>query len=313
MGRLTKERYDLFCVGGTSVDLVLRVPRMLVAGEKMPVQFAGRFPGGLIANAACAAGRLGLHTGWSGRVGDDDAGQEFLDAFAEFGVDAGTAEVLPNSLTDLCVVLVDPCGERSLLIVPTMQALPSLTPAVCQTLSHSRLGYTMPYELDWFEAFAGAVHTGGGQVVVDIESSVPLQGPDLLQALKWVDIAFCSEDGARFASSQQDVEQAASTLLALGPDLVVITLGSRGAAAFTKEKSYRTPGFRVPVVDTTGAGDCFHAAFLWAWLANHPLEDCLRTASAAAAIAVGHAGPRGGLPNGAEVGAFLKTHQPHES
>ena len=302
-------RYDLFCVGGTSVDLVLHVPRLLTAGEKMPVQFAGRLPGGLIANAACAAGRLGLRTGWSGRVGDDDAGREFLNAFADFAVDASHAEVLPGCLTDLCVVLVEPSGERSLLIVPTMPALPALDAVVCQALTESRIGYTMPYALDWFETFARVVHAGGGQVVVDIESSVPLQGDQLLQALKWVDIAFCSEDGARFVSGELNVDQAARCLLALGPELVVITLGSRGAAAFTSGHSFRTPGFRVPVVDTTGAGDCFHAAFLWAWLQTWPLERCLRIASAAAAIAVGHLGPRGGLPDAQAVEAFLQQHQ----
>ncbi|MCD4671604.1 MAG: carbohydrate kinase family protein [Anaerolineaceae bacterium] len=302
---MTKHRLDLFCVGGTSVDLVLRVPRLLKPGEKLPVEFEGRVPGGMIANAACAAGRLGLRTGWSGRVGDDDAGGEFLAAFADYGVDASTAQVLPDSITDLCVVLVEPSGERSLMIVPTITALPQFLPVVRRFLASCQFGYTIPYELSWFREFADLVHAGGGQVVVDVESSIPLQGPDLLEALKLVDIAFCSEDGARFASGKQNIDAAAQTLLDLGLSLVVVTMGSRGAAAYQAQQSCKVPGFRVPVVDTTGAGDCFHAAFLMGWLKNWSLERCLVTASAAAAIAVGHEGPRGGLPTAQEVAAFL--------
>lgn len=305
---MAQTRFDLFCVGGTSVDLVLRVPRVLAAGEKLPVEFVGRMPGGLIPNAACAAGRLGLRTGWSGRVGDDDAGQEFLAAFEEYGVDSGTTEVVPGRITDLCVILVEPSGERSMLIVPAIPGRPRLTPAVQDALAHSRAGYTMPYELGWFEIFAEAVHAGGGKVVVDIESSVPLRGRDLGEALKLTDLVFCSEDGARLASGTEDITEAARFLLTLGPELVIITQGSRGAAAFRSQQICRVPAFQVPVVDSTGAGDCFHAAFLRGWLCNWPLEQCLRSASAAAAIAVGHFGARGGLPTLAEVQTFLALH-----
>ena len=305
---MTDRRFDLFCVGGTSVDIVLRVPRLLTAGEKQPVVFEGRVPGGLIANAACAAGRLGLQTGWTGRVGDDDAGKEYLAAFDDYDVDASTAQVVSDSITDLCVVLVEPSGERSLMIVPTIPGLPQLSAEVEGLLRCCRLGYTMPYDLAWFRRFADAVHAGGGQVVVDVEASIPLQGQDLLEALCLVDIVFCSEDGIRFASGMQDIDEGAQMLLSLGPSLVVVTMGSRGSAAYQQERNCKVDGFLVPVVDTTGAGDCFHSAFLSGWLKDYPLDRCLRIASAAAAISVGHFGPRGGLPTIDEVDAFLVAH-----
>lgn len=305
---MVEPRFDLFCVGGTSVDIVLRVPRLLKAGEKQPVSFEGRVPGGMIANAACAAGRLGMHTGWSGRVGDDDAGEEYLTSFGEYGVDASTTQVIPDSITDLCVVMVEPSGERSLMIVPTISALPQLTPVVAELLRACRLGYTIPYSLDWFQKFADAVHAGGGQVVVDVEASIPLKGQELLDALRLVDIAFCSEDGVQYASGRKNVDDAAQMLLDLGLSLVVVTMGNRGAAAYQRSESCKVSGFHVPVVDTTGAGDCFHAAFLSGWLKHYSLERCLLIGSAAAGIAVGHAGPRGGLPTPEEVDAFLTEH-----
>ncbi len=305
---MPEPQYDLVCVGGTSVDIVLSVPRILTAGEKQLAKFEGRMSGGLIANTACAAGRLGLKTGWTGRVGDDDAGQEYLADFVKYGVDTCTAQMIPGMITDLCVVLVEPSGERSLMIVPTIPGMPPLSADVKDLLRDCRLGYTMPYELAWFQAFADAVHAGGGQVVVDVEASIPLQGQNLLEALRLVDIVFCSEDGVRFASGLQDIDLGAQMLLGLGPSLVVVTMGGRGAVAFQHTESCRVPGFSVPVVDTTGAGDCFHAAFLAGWLKRYSLERCLLFASAAAAISVGHIGPRGGLPTIEDVNAFLETY-----
>jgi sugar/nucleoside kinase (ribokinase family) len=194
------------------------------------------------------------------------------------------------------------------MIVPTIPGLPQLSVEVEGLLRACRLGYTMPYELSWFRAFADAVHAGGGQVVVDVEASIPLQGQDLLKALCLVDIVFCSEDGVRFASGIQDIDGAAQMLLSLGPSLVVVTMGSRGSAAYQRDGNCKVDGFHVPVVDTTGAGDCFHSAFLSGLLKDYPLERCLRIASAAAAISVGHMGPRGGLPTMDEVDVFLAAH-----
>lgn len=305
---MTRHQFELFCVGGTSVDIVLRVPRLLRSGEKQPVIYEGRLPGGMIANTACASGRLGICTGWSGRVGDDAAGVEYLNDFAEYGVDVSTAQVISGRITDLCIVLVEPSGERSLMIVPTISELPELTPDVTELLQACDYGYTIPYNLDWFRKFSGTVHAGGGKVVVDVESSIPLRGQDLMDALRLVDIVFCSEDGAQFATERQNIEDAAQFLMGLGPSLVVVTLGSRGAAAYQRDEVCKVGGFSVPVVDTTGAGDCFHAAFLSGWVRKLPLEQCLLFASAAAAISVGHIGPRGGLPTFEEVESFLAIH-----
>jgi sugar/nucleoside kinase (ribokinase family) len=306
---MAEHRFDLFCVGGTSVDIMLRVPRLLTAGEKQLVVFAGRVPGGMIANAACAAGRLGLRTGWTGRVGDDDAGTEFLTAFDIFNVEVDTAQVVPGHITDLCVVMVEPSGERSLMIVPTIEGFPELSPEVKGMLMASRYAYTIPYEVGWFKEFAEAVHKGGGQVVVDVEASIPLQGADLLDALGLVDIVFCSEEGALFASGKKYIDDAVQVLLGIGPSLVVVTMGARGAAAYQTEMSCcKVPGFKVPVVDTTGAGDCFHSAFMMGWVKEYSLEQCLVFAGAAAAIAVGHEGPRGGLPTANQVEEFLAEH-----
>lgn len=296
--------YDLFCLGGSAVDLLLQVPRLPLLDEKLETAFAGRLAGGLVANTACAAARLGLQVGWSGYLGNDDFAQVVLEDFARFGVDSRYAVKVEGANSDFTVILLTPRGERTILIVSNF-AEPPLTAEVLNVLSFSRLGYALPRAPKWFERFSRAVRSGGGQVVVDVEGSCPVRGADLDAALCNSDVAFFSRDGLRLATGADSLENGVQRLLKTGLRVVVVTLGESGALVATEHEVYQHPAFRVPVVDTTGAGDCFHAAFLVGWLEGWELRRCLRFASAAAALSVQALGARGGLPDRAAVERFL--------
>jgi len=300
--------YDLFCIAGSSLDLILTLPRLPQPDEKLLAQFTGRAAGGLVANAACAAARLGLRTGWSGLIGDDDGGRFVLGEFASYGVDASRAQILPGSAGDFCIILLDDTGERTILIVNSLPEPPPLTEATLDALRHSRVGYALPRPSAWFEQFAGAVHAGAGLVAVDMESTALAHGAELDSALRLTDIVFTNRGGLEMFAPDFSLEAAAVRLLELGVQEVVVTLGAAGSALFTTAGRLDAPGFRVPVVDTTGGGDCFHAAYLAA--SNAGLEDVdrLRFANAAAALKVQHLGARGGLPTLLQVEEFLAQH-----
>ena len=101
--------------------------------------------------------------------------------------------------------------------------------------------------------------------------------------------------------------------LDLGPSMVVVTLGADGALVVTKEEAHQVPGWRVDVVDTTGAGDTFNATFLTGLLEERPLSECLTRANAGAALSVTGLGPRGGLPTPSEITQFLAQATQEES
>lgn len=301
--------YDLFCLGGASLDLILRVPHLPEPDEKLVARFEGRAAGGLISNAACAAARLGLRTGWSGQIGADDGGRLMLAEFEKFGVQAGETVIRPGETTDFCVILLEPGGERTILVVNTIAGDPPLTDGVLAALRQTRRVYTMPRGEAWFKPVAAAVHAAGGQVVVDLEASSPVRGAALQAALCQTDIVFTNRGGLALVSGGEDVQAGAEALLSLGVALVVVTLGKQGAAALTRGEVCSAPGYAVPVVDATGAGDCFHAAYLKALAGGLPPAECLRFANAAAALKVQHLGPRGGLPDEAAVRAFLQAQE----
>jgi sugar/nucleoside kinase (ribokinase family) len=127
--------------------------------------------------------------------------------------------------------------------------------------------------------------------------------------LRYTDIVFSSEEGLRTLTGSNSADYGVGEILSTGPEIVVLTMGSRGAALFTSKGRYSTAVYDVPVKDTTGAGDCFHAAFLYGILSDWNLQCCLEFASAASAILVQKIGARGGLPSLLEVQNFMKNNQ----
>jgi sugar/nucleoside kinase (ribokinase family) len=297
--------HDLLCIGGISLDLMLTASNVPELDEKLVVDFAGRAGGGLVANAACAASRLGLSTAWAGAVGDDEYARFLLDDFARFGVDAAFAETIPGAATNFCVILLTPGGERTILVVNTLPEPPPLNAAFLDSLGRFPLVYTLLYEQDWFAEVAGQVHAGGGRVAVDIEATASNTDPALKHALRQADLVFCSPSGLRWASGTDNHQVGARRIQEMGPEVVVVTLGSRGSYALGKGEEAFQPAYHVPVVDTTGAGDCFHAACLLGFHRSWPLQQTVRFASAAAALSVQGRGARGRLPDEQAVLDFL--------
>lgn len=299
---------DLYCLGGASVDLVLDVPRHPLEGEKLLAQYHGQLPGGFIANTACAAARLGLKAAWGGQIGDDAFGRRIIESFQEFGV--GIEDVKPHkdASSNFTVVLVQPGGERTILVVTILPTPPPLNAGMRSSLRHARIGYTALYAYDWYMEVAGLLHGGGGKSAVDLEKNT-LQDIDAAKRmLKAADIVFSDEDALQKLTGNANVKDSVKEILSLGPEVVVLTRGSDGADAFTATGKFTTGTYKVPIKDTTGAGDCFHAAFLYGMLSDFDFQSCLDFASAASAILIQQVGARRGLPSAAEVRKFIEKH-----
>src|SRR5262249_37716367 len=148
----------------------------------------------------------------------------------------------------------------------------------------------------------------GAEVMIDVESTVGIDPSSLPEVLAAVDIASFNRDGFVAATGEQPTAEHVQRLLEYGPHTVVVTPGAQGVLAATVGPVVQRPGYRVEVVDATGAGDTFNAAFLSATLGGLALDARLRFANAAAALSVTGMGPRGRLPTHQEVEIFLKTH-----
>ena len=299
---------DLYCLGGASVDLVLEVPRLPLEGEKLLANYFGQLAGGFIANTACAAARLGLHVAWGGSLGDDAFGQNLLDDFAAFGVRTGDIHPQKDATSDFTVVLVQPNGERTILVVPILPVVPLLTDEMKRELCNSKIGYTALYEQDWFLEVARLLHSYGGKIAVDLEINT-LRDQDAAKVmLAYADIIFSNEEALCHLTGHADLAENVKDVLSLGPEMIVLTQGCKGAALFTHEAQYSTKSYPVVIKDTTGAGDCFHAAFLFGLLSNWHYQDCLDFSSAASAILIQTIGARRGMPTVVDVQNFMENN-----
>lgn len=298
------ERYDFLGVGGLAVDWVIAVAQPLpLVDDKYPARLVGKLPGGFIANATCGAARLGLRSAFTGWTGDDADADLLADDFRRHGVDPAGLVRVPGEVTPFTVVITDDDARRAILLPNSPLYAQPLAPEHLALAERARVVYTYPRDEAWVTALADAAHADGGWLALDVESASPLRGAALRAAIDRAEIAFVARDTLESLHAEPLRE-------IVRPDQwIIMTGGGAGAwgiAAGTAEPVYQ-PARRVEAVDTTGAGDCFHAALIAARLSGASLPEALAFASAAAALKVRHRGARGGLPTRAEVEAFLAT------
>jgi len=301
------KQFDMVVVGDPDLDYVYATSRVPLADEKVPGRKLGAFPGGTAANAACAAATLGLRVAAYGRVGDDADGRLLLAANDRFGVSNAFMRVVdfPTATT---LIIVDQSGEKALVFAP-MPFQPLDDAEFLTVARQARIVYTMPRNLDEHRRIAALARAAGAEVAIDIEAMVAPTRAHLEALLGNADIVFINEGGFRATSDAPITTEALRPLLAFGPRVVALTLGARGAIAVTRDSEAHQPGFPVDMRDSTGAGDCFNAAFLSADLRGEDIAQSLRFACAAAAISVGAVGARSGLPSQNEVLSFLTARQ----
>jgi ribokinase len=153
---------------------------------------------------------------------------------------------------------------------------------------------------------AHVARAAGVTVCLDAGTLVP--GIDSI--LENTDIVIASESFAANYTGEVLYEARLRGLMRHGARWAVVTAGIQGSVGFDGKDFFPMPAFRAEVIDTTGAGDVYHGAFLRRYLDGGSLGECMRFASGAAALKCGALGGRTGIPTPAALEAFLKNAQP---
>jgi ribokinase len=288
-------------LGDVMTDVVARIARPLAPASDTPARIAMR-PGGSAANTAAWLGALGAPAAFVGCVGDDDAGRLALEALREHGV-TPLVTVAPGAATGACVVLVDAAGERTML--PDAGANALLRPADLPRAAFARGGHlhVSGYPLARPETRPAALaaldraRAAGMTTSADPASAAPLAalGRDAARSLlRGVDLVLVTLDEAEVLCGSRDPESIADDLLSDHAE-VVVKLGPGGALWRGRGGGAATAPAVVPagpVVDTTGAGDAFAAAWLAVRRAGADPQAALAAACRAAASVVTRPGAR---------------------
>ncbi len=312
-------------------------PRILCLGEAL-IDFLQlddgdsfkRQAGGAPLNVACGAAKLGASAAMITMLGRDLFGDFLERTMVEHHVDTRGVRRSDQANTALAFVALDARGERTFSFYRKPCADQLLAPA---HLDDALFGA----ELDVFHfgsislitepsasatrAAAERARAAGAWVSYDPNLREPLW-PDLdsarrtmLDAVALADVVKVSEGELRFLTGEEH-DSGVATLLERGPVAVVVTRGERGCSVFSVEADpVHAAGLGVEVVDTTGAGDAFVAAFLDAWVragiaapadvSGERLAVCALRGNAAGALATTRYGAIPALPTRAEVDALL--------
>jgi sugar/nucleoside kinase (ribokinase family) len=280
---------SLLVAGYLTIDVECRVGSIPGFGERVTAEEMWRAHGGMAANAACAAARLGTPVRFFGHAESGGLGDESVAALEAAGVDAsGVARATGGG--SLCVILVGADGSRSVVSEPLEfdwthadEALPDATAL-----------HVDGYRLDDALPRAHAVRRRGGLTSIDLDGAEDASGFDA--AAGAFSVVLLNEGLAGGAP-----RATAERLVAAGAEIVCVTLGAAGALVATGGEIREVPGIRVDAVDTTGAGDAFAGAFLHRRLAGSDPFAAAAFANAAAALSTTARGARGRLATEAEV------------
>jgi len=294
---------DVVGVGLNAMDTVIPVDRFPERGSKVEYSDVTVLPGGQVATAVVACQNWGLQTRYVGKLGDDEAGALHRRAFHEAGVETRLATV-PGGASPQSLILVDGAGERTVLCRRDERLV--LKPA---DLRREWIVDARVLHIDGHDTAAATVSAcwareAGVPVVADLDAVYP----GIEELLRHVDYAIVSRDFPRFLTGEADLDRALRLMHRRYKSvLTAATLGEDGVLAWDGTRMHSACAFEVPVVDTTGAGDIFHAGFIYGMLRGWSLDKQLDFACAAAALNCMAVGARGGIRGVGQIEELMSS------
>lgn len=286
---------SLVCIGLTAYDFVWEVDALPVGGGKQRASQFRQGGGGMAANAAVAAARLGGRVQFWGRAGDDLAGRAMADELRTLGVDVQGLRLFDGARSSVSGIVVDAQGERSIVNFrgAALPDDPSWLPLAAIAQADAVLG-----DVRWPAGVAaafGAARACGLPTVLDGDVADAAVFDALLPL---TDHAVFSEPGlAAYAAGLTDEEARLRHALARGCRLAAVTQGERGLLWTDGGPLHQQRALSVDAVDTTGAGDVFHGAFALALGAGVGVAEAFRFAAVVAALKCTQPGGRAGIPD----------------
>ncbi len=294
----------MLCLGLNACDHLCLVPHFPPRGEKLEVSRLVTSGGGQAATAACALARLGWRVAYAGVHGDDQAGSRARPWLEEFGVDSRGLVLKPGSGSQQAFIMVEENGaERTIVWYRDQNCRLDPDDLDPELIASCRVLHLDGHFLEASLAAARQARRQGVLVSLDGEKVYP--GTEELVSLCHLVIG--CHDFAQRLTGLDDPRRALARLAGMGPLWAGRTMGPRGAEMWAGGVLYRQPAFSVPALDTTGAGDVFHAGMVHALLMGQGPAQALRTAAALAAISVTGLGGRSALADRRELGAFLDS------
>ncbi len=299
-------------VGSSNTDMVVNVSHLPKPGETV---LGGKFKsagGGKGANQAVAAARAGASVSFIAKVGNDLYGNESIKAFKKDNIDTSSVIVDNNSSSGVALIFVAQDGENCISVASgaNMELTPEDVQNASEKIENSDI-ILMQLEtpLNSIEMACKIAKEKHKKIILNPAPATKLSD----ELLSKISIITPNETEAFLLTGIeitdiQSASESADILLAKGIDIVLITMGSKGAFLATQEIKKVIEPFLVKPVDTVAAGDTFNGALAVAIGEGKSIIDAVRFANAAAAIAVSRHGAQDSAPTRLEIETFLSAN-----
>lgn len=302
------ERAHVVVVGSANFDMVVKGERLPRPGENLRATNLKFFPGGKGANQAVGVARLGGRTTFVGAVGKDVVGDFLIQGLKQNGIDTRWVKRDPDRSTGSAFILVLPSGQNCIVVDPaanlglTVRDLLRAEKVMARANAVSTV-LEVPAEVVEATLRLGRRHG----ILTVLDAGPPRRCPP--EILQLADIVSPNETelealSGEKVSGRDSARRAAEKLLHLGARTVVLKLGGEGAMLVTARGAKHFPACKVEAVDATAAGDAFTAALTLELASGKDIEEAIRFANVAGALAVTKLGAQPSLPRRKEVKAF---------
>ena len=298
------KQWDVLGVGCNSVDRVYRLPASPKADSptaKLRISSHAIMCGGQMATAMAACAGLGLKTAYFGCVGHDHDGRLIRSELEQRGVDV--SHVLTRECANrFAVITVDETSGERIVLWDRDERLNlrarDFEPAL---IASARILHVDDEDQEAAIAAATVARSAGVPCASDIDR-ITDRTKDLIAA---VSIPIFAQHVLPVMTGESDIERGLRAMRQWNDGMLCVTLGPSGAMLLKDDELVIEPAFSVKAVDTTGAGDVFRAAFIYALLKEYPLRKMVRFANAAAAVSCTRAGAMASVPAMREVEQFV--------
>src|SRR5579875_1381670 len=298
-------RLDIIGIGQVCVDYLGRVHYYPDVEGRVELEEATIRSGGPTATALLVLARFGMNAAIVGKVGDDYFGEMAIQDLKKEGIDTSFLIREKGKRTQISFIPIEKEGGRRTVF----WSRGTITPIRRGDIKKKLIAQSRAIHFDelFVEAVVEAAQIANKSgILVSMDAGNYEYGIEELKGK--VDLFIASESFMREYTGEDNPQKGINKLKEFGAKVTTVTLGSKGSVTIYNNELINIPAYPVRAIDTTGAGDVFHGAFLYGWLNSWDIRQTLRFASAAAAMNCLSLGAHGGIPKKPEeVFDFMKT------
>ncbi len=290
---------DVIGFGALNLDKLFTVSRIACKGEETFIKGYHETPGGSAANSVVGLSRLGMKTGYIGKIADDREGAILINDLRKERVNIDGIIVAAKGKSGVVMGFIDDEGNSALYVDPGVNDVIKF--------EEIDLKYASQTKIIHLTSFVGQTSfEAQKQLVEDLPNIKISFDPGEIYSRKGLDklrpiikrshVIFPNRREATIITGEVEYQKAAEVLINEGVKVVAVTLGSEGCYITDGKEEQNIAAQKVKVIDATGAGDAFASGFIYGMLNNRKLYDCGKMGNFIASCAIGRFGAREGLP-----------------